>query len=141
MDEAVAFYKRLVWKLQLVYGHVGAAVEIEPGVQNEIENELAERAGGAGGPVAGGPGRATSQADCRAACHRCLVYLGDLSRYQSQVQGHTTRAIACLQYIFTVYSIICFNLLICYKFCMCWWLTSFDGGYIHQGSWGWERLA
>eukprot|EP00798_Chlamydomonas_sp_ICE-L_P020559 gene20559-27351_t len=72
LDEAVVFYKRLVWKLQWVYGEAGAAVQIDATVQNEIRQAVP---------------RAEESRDCRSAVHRCLIYLGDLCRYQSQVMA------------------------------------------------------
>ncbi|PNH10984.1 hypothetical protein TSOC_002230 [Tetrabaena socialis] len=67
LDEALAFYRKTVWKLQWVYGSVGALVDLDAALQNEIQ-ECVPRASGA------------RAADARQSVHRCLIYLGDLCR-------------------------------------------------------------
>ncbi|MEW5311980.1 MAG: hypothetical protein WDW38_003646 [Sanguina aurantia] len=91
LDEAVAFYKKMVWRLQWLYGNVGAAVEIDASVQNEIE-ELSRPA------VAAGVDPAALYEALQLSVHRSLIYLGDLCRYQSQVMRNSkpewTRAVS-----------------------------------------------
>lgn len=77
LDDAVAAYRRLVWKMQWVWGPQGAAVEVDASVQNEIRQAVPAQGGGVGGAR-----------DVRPSVHRSLIYLGDLCRYQSQVRGH-----------------------------------------------------
>eukprot|EP00798_Chlamydomonas_sp_ICE-L_P003068 gene3068-13087_t len=69
LDTAIVFYKRLVWKLQWVYGHLGTIVELDASMQNDIRQSVP---------------KALEPRDCHTAVHRCLIYLGDLCRYQSQ---------------------------------------------------------
>eukprot|EP00198_Chlamydomonas_reinhardtii_P008926 XP_001698263.1 predicted protein [Chlamydomonas reinhardtii] len=37
LDEALAFYRKTVWKLQWVFGDVGARVDLDAALQNEIQ--------------------------------------------------------------------------------------------------------
>ncbi|MEW5298066.1 MAG: hypothetical protein WDW36_001228 [Sanguina aurantia] len=91
LDEAVAFYKKMVWRLQWLYGNVGAAVEVDASVQNEIE-EMSRPA------AAAGVDPAALYAALQLSVHRSLIYLGDLCRYQSQVMRNSkpewTRAVS-----------------------------------------------
>ncbi|EFJ46697.1 hypothetical protein VOLCADRAFT_92921 [Volvox carteri f. nagariensis] len=70
LDDALAFYRKTVWKLQWVHGSVGAVVDLDAALQNEIQ-ECVPRATGPRAP------------EVRQSVHRCLIYLGDLCRYQS----------------------------------------------------------
>ncbi|KXZ47758.1 hypothetical protein GPECTOR_33g640 [Gonium pectorale] len=93
LDEALAFYRKMVWKLQWVYGDVGAVVDLDAALQNEIAETVPRAAaaagggfsgGGAAGGGAGGGGNGGARVpDVRSSVHRCLIYLGDLCRYQS----------------------------------------------------------
>ena len=70
-----------VWKLQWVFGDVGARVDLDAALQNEIQECVPRRvpanaAGGGGGGPSGGGGLP----DVRPSVHRCLIYLGDLCR-------------------------------------------------------------
>ena len=63
-----------MWKLQWVYGLLDGTeepIQIEASVQDEIQQAVP---------------KAAEPRDCRSAVHRCLTYLGDLCRYQSQVR-------------------------------------------------------
>lgn len=67
LDEALAFYRKTVWKLQWVHGSVGAVVDLDAALQNEIQDCV---------PRATGP----RPPEVRHSVHRCLIYLGDLCR-------------------------------------------------------------
>ncbi|KAG2499552.1 hypothetical protein HYH03_002497 [Edaphochlamys debaryana] len=73
LDDALAFYRKTVWKLQWVYGSVGASVDVDAALQNEIQECVPRAVTPAGGRLP----------DVRPSVHRCLIYLGDLCRYQS----------------------------------------------------------
>ncbi|GIL48318.1 hypothetical protein Vafri_4600 [Volvox africanus] len=70
LDEALAFYRKMVWKLQWVHGSVGAVVDLDAALQMEIQDCV---------PRAACP----RTAEARQSVDRCLIYLGDLCRYQS----------------------------------------------------------
>jgi hypothetical protein len=106
LDEASLFYRKLVTLLQGAYGDVGVRLELPLAAAAQAAATLAqlrqqaaapgegaaggggdaEAAAGGGGRAAGGGGMAGSAPrDPRASVHRCLIYLGDLSRYSAQV--------------------------------------------------------
>ncbi|GLI69423.1 hypothetical protein VaNZ11_014032 [Volvox africanus] len=70
LDEALAFYRKMVWKLQWVHGNVGAVVDLDAALQMEIQDCV---------PRATCP----RTPEARQSVDRCLIYLGDLCRYQS----------------------------------------------------------
>ncbi|GAX73413.1 hypothetical protein CEUSTIGMA_g865.t1 [Chlamydomonas eustigma] len=79
LEESVTFYSRLVWRLQWAFGDVGATMNLEADVTEDLKSRTAQHqpqdvpgaeAGAVRSAVAG-------------IVHRCLVYLGDLYRYQS----------------------------------------------------------
>ncbi|KAF5836046.1 hypothetical protein DUNSADRAFT_6516 [Dunaliella salina] len=65
-------YKRLVARLQWELGDVGAAVEVPSGEMQALQQAAPPSAGKGNTAIA-------------TAVHRCLIYLGDICRYRSQV--------------------------------------------------------
>eukprot|EP00877_Chromochloris_zofingiensis_P010721 jgi/Chrzof1/5902/Cz16g20030.t1 len=76
LEDASLFYRRLIMRLQSVFGDVGVKVELPQGLAH----------GGPGGHGSHSPGSSMGSAprDVRPSVHRCLIYLGDIARYQSQ---------------------------------------------------------
>ncbi|KAG1669143.1 hypothetical protein FOA52_002654 [Chlamydomonas sp. UWO 241] len=87
LDEAISSYKRLVWKLQYVYGQCGAiGVEIDASVQNDIVQKTLQAPAG----TAPSPSHLV---------HKFLIYLGDLNRYQATaMKGSRTEWTRAIQW-------------------------------------------
>eukprot|EP00879_Flechtneria_rotunda_P012060 GHRR01012595.1.p1 GENE.GHRR01012595.1~~GHRR01012595.1.p1 ORF type:complete len:292 (+),score=102.41 GHRR01012595.1:287-1162(+) len=93
LEEASAFYRQLVMQLQAVYGDVGVKLEVPEGAAAKLA--AAAKAGAANGTNSMHASTSSSAPrDVRTSIHRCLIYLGDLARYNAQAAPKAAVAVA-----------------------------------------------
>jgi len=74
LEDASGFYRGLVMQLQGSYGDVGVKLEMPSGAAKKAAARATDQEMGSSAPR-----------DVRPSIHRCLIYLGDLARYQAQL--------------------------------------------------------